>query len=100
MPVAGPLSSAQMVQAYGGGRLRRLAPEELLNVFGFPSRMAHAAPLPPASAPTVDGGPFSFPPRLATKQQFQLVGNSVSVVVVRAVLVALLFGGEGADFVE
>jgi len=51
------------------GRLRRFLPEELLRLFGFPDD-------------------FRFPTRLAMRRRWKLVGNSLSIPVVRYILQA------------
>lgn len=53
------------------GRIRKFHPRELLNLFGFPQT-------------------FSFPDTMTFRYQYQLIGNSVNVTVVNAVLQKLL----------
>jgi tRNA (cytosine38-C5)-methyltransferase len=53
------------------GRIRMFHPRELLNLFGFPDW-------------------FSFPEGMVIRDQFKLIGNSVNVTVVRALLQELL----------
>ena len=60
------------------GKLRRFAPEELLALFGFPKG-------------------FSFPPHMKISHKFKLVGNSISVFVVKALVRELVFGSAGCS---
>lgn len=53
------------------GRIRKFHPRELLNLFGFPQS-------------------FSFPDTMTIRYQYQLIGNSVNVTVVSALLHELL----------
>ena len=53
------------------GCIRAFHPRELLNLFGFPQW-------------------FTFPPQMTTRYQYQLIGNSVNVTVVAALLNDLL----------
>ncbi|KAF9014545.1 S-adenosyl-L-methionine-dependent methyltransferase [Hymenopellis radicata] len=57
-------------------RLRYFAPEELLRLFDF--------------NPTEDEEPFSFPDDISRKSRYRLIGNSVNVRVVRALIEYLL----------
>ena len=60
-----------------GKRLRYLTPNELLRLFGFN---------PPASK----CDPFVFPEGISLRKQYELIGNSLNVVVVRHLLDRLL----------
>jgi len=51
-------------------RLRYFSPREIARLHGFPED-------------------FRFPPSLSTRQQYQLLGNSLSVTVVQALLEVL-----------
>ena len=65
-----PIDRSDMVAYHG--KLRRLAPSELLHLFGFPST-------------------YEFPPRLTSlEQQYKLIGNSINVTVVSMLLKELL----------
>jgi tRNA (cytosine38-C5)-methyltransferase len=55
------------------GRLRRFTPQELLSLFGFPKH-------------------FVFPEAIPLEHQYKLIGNSISVVVVTALMMELLRG--------
>ena len=55
------------------GRLRRMSPQELLSLFGFPPS-------------------FSFPEGMTLRQRWQLIGNSLSVDCVARLLVGLVQG--------
>lgn len=68
-----PLDRTDMLQY--GGRLRRFTPKELLNLFGFP----------------LD---YHFPSEIKLEHQYKLIGNSINVTVVTALVNELLFGEE------
>ncbi len=59
-------------------RLRFFSPRELTRLFGFPES-------------------FRFPPAVARKKQYEMVGNSLSVVVAGRLLHFLLSGGGESD---
>lgn len=54
--------------------IRKFSPEELLNIFGFPST-------------------FSFPDSISLENRYKLVGNSVNVSIVERLLECLLWDG-------
>jgi tRNA (cytosine38-C5)-methyltransferase len=51
--------------------LRYFKPKELLNIFGFPKD-------------------FEFPENISRKKQYELIGNSVNVIVIRHLLASIL----------
>lgn len=63
-------SSKSMVQLYSN-QLRRFSPEELLGLFGFPSE-------------------FEFPENIGLEHRYRLVGNSISIFVVSALIRELI----------
>lgn len=65
-------SSISMVEMYSN-QLRRFSPEELLGLFGFPQE-------------------FEFPPSTGLEHRYRLVGNSINIFVVSA-LIRELIGG-------
>jgi site-specific DNA-cytosine methylase len=64
-----------------GKRLRYFTPNELLRLFGFN---------PPLSKPLKCPHFFVFPEEIALRKQYELIGNSLSVEVVRHLLNRLL----------
>jgi tRNA (cytosine38-C5)-methyltransferase len=67
------ISDSSMVERYSN-QLRRFSPEELIGLFGFPSS-------------------FAFPATTGLEHRYRLVGNSINLFVVSALLKELL-GGE------
>ena len=68
------LDRTNMLEHYG--KIRAFHPRELLNLFGFPQS-------------------FSFPDSMTFRYQYQLIGNSVNVTVVAALLRELLVPKSG-----
>jgi len=63
----GELDEPEDVCAAYSGKVRRFSPREMLNFFGFPDS-------------------YSFPETMPNSQRFKVVGQSVNVVVVRALM--------------